>query len=77
MNTWRLDLEFACSRRHRPRLSHAVAHDKGMTSIVTMVSVLGDVVIYLCPQCRQQHAPGTFAHQGIQVELECILLRLF
>ena len=71
-----LDLELAGSRRHRPRLSHAVAHHKGVAGLVAMVDVLGDVLIDFSFERCQQHASHTLAHQLIQIELERIVLSL-
>jgi hypothetical protein len=47
MDTRCLDLQFAGSRGHRPRLRHAVAYHQGMPSIVAMIGVLGNVLIHL------------------------------
>ncbi len=67
MHPGRLDLEFAGSRRHRPRLGYAIAHDEGVAGFVAMVGVLGNVVIHLGSERRQQHAPGALPHQCVQV----------
>jgi hypothetical protein len=45
--------------------------------LVTMLSMLGDVLIHLGFERRQQHAPGAFSYQRVQVELERFLFRRF
>jgi hypothetical protein len=71
-----LDLERAGGRRHGPRLRQAIADHQRMASFVAMLGVIGNVLIHLSLERRQQHAPGTLAHQRIQVELECVLFGL-
>src|SRR5262249_3881420 len=76
-DTRRLNLEFAGSRGHLPRLAHTIAYDQRVARIVAMVHMLRHVLIHLSPERRQQHAPSAFPHQLVQIELEYIVLRLF
>jgi hypothetical protein len=70
----RLDLQLASRCSHLPRLSDTIADDEGMSILVTLIDVLGDVLIYLGFERCHQHPTRAFAHQCIQIELQRILL---
>jgi len=71
-----LDLQLAGRRGHLPRLGHAVAHHQRVSVLVALVGMLGEVVIDLGFERRQQHPTGALAHQCVEVELQGILLGL-
>src|SRR5215207_7134012 len=77
VDAWCLNLQFAGTGSHRPWFSYAVADHHSVPCFVAMVAVLGDVLVDLGSQRHQQHAPGAFSHQRVQVELERILFRWF